>query len=187
MKRIIITIAIVIAGYTTQAQIPGFAVKIMGGINMPSFEMNQATSAAHKFHYAFSLDAALGKKNYLQVGLSMRRYVGEFTVGTIKSDLVFPSYGIHAFYGKQLLDLKAVKLRGFTGLNYELLETPVSNGFAIVAEDYSPNVANFVIGAEVKALMILFSLQYEIGLTEMMPNTGIRNNVFIAKIGISIL
>ena len=187
MKRILIIFTIVFAGYVVQAQIPGFAVKIMGGVNMSSFKMNQATTVKHKPHYAFSLDASLGKKNYLQAGMSMRRYVGEFTVNSVKSDLVFPSFGIHAFYGRQFLDLKVVKLRGFTGLNYELLDTPVSNGFAIIAEDYSPNVTNFVIGAEVKALMLLFSLQYEIGLTEMMPNTGIKNNILIAKVGISIL
>jgi len=187
MKKILITLLIILGGISVKAQIPGFAIKIMGGVNMPSFAMDQATNAVHKLNYAFSLDAALGKKNYLQAGLSIRKYTGEFTILKVTSDLAFPSFGMHAYYGRQFLDLKVTKLRAFGGVNYELLTTPTSKDFVIDPDDFNPNVVNLVVGGEVKVLAILLSLQYEIGLTDMATNVSMKNNIFIAKVGFSIL
>lgn len=187
MRKVLIILVIVLSNITMHAQVPGFAIKIMGGINMPSFTMEQATAASNKMNYAFSLDAALGKKNYIQAGVSMRKYSGDFTVGSISSDLSLLSFGMHAYYGRQLLDAKAIKFRGFIGPNYELLSTPVSKDFTINKSAYNPSVFNLAAGVELKVLKVLLSLQYEFGLTDMMPNNSMKNNIFVAKIGISIL
>ena len=187
MKRAVFVFLFVFIVFAAKSQVPFFALKVMGGANFPSFTVESATAATHSANYAFSLDVMLGKKHYFQGGLALRKYKGDFTVKGVSSDLTFPVINIHAYYGHQLVDLKAVKFRLFTGLGYDMLDKPSSKAFVVLPEDFNTSVYNFVLGTELKAAFILFSLQYEFGLTDMAANYAMKNNVFVAKVGISIL
>jgi hypothetical protein len=186
MKRVVFVFLFVFVVFAAKSQVPFFALKVMGGVNFPSFTVESATTATHSAHYVFSLDAMLGKKNYFQGGFALRKYKGVFTVGGVNSDLVFPVINFHAYYGHQILGFPAVKLRLFTGLGYDMLDTPSSSAFVVLPEDFNSSVYNFVIGTELKAAFFLFSLQYELGLTDMFAKYAMKNNIFIAKVGVSI-
>ena len=187
MKKFIFLVLLISAFATTKAQIPGFAIKVMGGVNSSGYVLPDAQDVSHSPGYAFSLDVSLGKKHYVQGGFSLRNYKSAYSLNGKNSNVKFNAFNAHLYYGWQFLDLAVVKTRVFTGPVMDFTGAPKSKDFSFSQENYNSQVFNFAFGAEAKIAFLLVSLQYEFGLSSMMSNANVKNNIIVAKVGISIL
>lgn len=185
MKKLFVLMIMCITAVQVYAQFPNFDLKLQAGMNQSFLSVPTSLESMIKSNYVMSVDATLGSKNAVQLGVSARKYSSsqKFSAGIV--NISIPTTSMHAYYVHRLMSFKVVKFSAFAGPELEFTGAPTLSSTLLSIHDFNPKIWNASFGAELKILKFLITAQYVVGMTDLINPGPSKNNVFVLKAGFS--
>ncbi len=182
MKKLILTIALIIFASAIYAQLPfTFDLGLKGSINSSELKTGDATinnisyanfKSATKSGYNLGIFARLGgKRMYFQPEIMYCQKNGQSNIGTLViQTLDLKTIQIPLLAGYKLIDLKVASIRAFTGpaMSFPTSGSGIKSNLTNVSpNNLNKNIWDWQLGAGIDILKFTLDVRYEWGLSNI--------------------
>jgi len=188
MKKIIITFAVFLFGFSASAQIPGFSIGPKIALNFSELSTNlDNMKSSMEPGFDFGLFMRVGSKLYVQPELTYSFKNGKLrSIVDEATNIRTSALDMPVLVGYRLLGVNAANIRAFAGPKFSFV---VDNNFS----NWSDKASNFNFGGQLglgfDLLMFTVDFRYDHTFTNMSKISGhtLRNNGFLISLGWKIL